>query len=257
MENKKDIINEEGKTKLLSLLKGFDYNYSRQQNTKRLTNAYLKRHVEIGQHIAKMDPSYVYSIVNKYILNDAMLMQTRIALINIIFETSNMLYISTEIELEVMRIQNTMITYNPDLIFRNESEDYRMNGLCKQERITYRKEVQIRWCESYMKNINVQIDLEKIAEKNIKNSNKKTKQVIFKWLESKFPSVVFDDEFLFFPVQKIVKEYKDTFLLFTDVEKEAISIYESYIDFYDPRWVSYIYNKHKKEEWKQILPYMN
>ena len=80
----KDNKNEEDKNKLLLLLKGFDYNYSRQENTRRLSNAYLKRHIEIGQHIAKMDPGFVYSILNKYILNDVLLMQTRIALINII-----------------------------------------------------------------------------------------------------------------------------------------------------------------------------
>ena len=113
------------------------------------------------------------------------------------------------------------------------------------------------WCESYMKDLNLQIDMEKTLEKNIKDVNKKTKQVIYNWLDSKFCSVIFDDEFSFFPVQKIIKEYKDTFLLFTDDEKEAISVYDSYTDFYDPRWVSYIYNKHKKEEWQQILPYMN
>ena len=253
----KDNKNEENKNKLLLLLKGFDYNYAYQENTKRLTNAYIKRHIEIGQHIAKMDLGVVYSIINKYILNNTMLMQTRIALINIIFETSNMSYVPTETELEVTKIQNTLITYNPDLIFRNENEDYRMIGLCKQEKVSYRSKAQIRWCESYMKEINLQIDMEKIFEKNIKDVNKKTKQAIYNWLDSKFPSVVFDDEFSFFPVQKIVNEYKDTFLLFTDDEKEAISIYESYTDFYDPRWVSYMYNKHKKEEWQQILPYMN
>ena len=255
IENKD--TNDCNKTKLLLLLKGFDYNYSHQENTRKLTNAYLKRHIEIGQHIAKMEPGDVYSILNKYILNDSMLMQTRITLINIIFETSNISYVPTKIELEVVKIQNTVITYNPNLIFRNENEDYRMIGLCKQERPTYRTKAQIRWCESHMKEMNIQVDIEKILEKNIKDANKNTKQLIYNWLEAKFPSVVFDDEFLFFPVQKILNEYKDTFLLFTDVEKEAISIYESYTEFYDPRWVSYIYNKHKKEEWRQILPYMN
>jgi 5-keto 4-deoxyuronate isomerase len=156
--NKKDMKNEEDKATLLWLLKGFDYNYIHQENTKRLTNAYLKRHIEIGQHIAKMDPVVVYSSINKYILNDRMLMQTRIALINIIFETSNMSYIPTEVELEVIKIQNTVITYNPDLIFRNENEDYRMIGLCKQEKSTYRSKAQLRWCESYMKDLNIQID---------------------------------------------------------------------------------------------------
>lgn len=257
MNLKNENNNTNDKTKLLWLLKGFDYNYMYQENTKRMTNSYIKRHIEIGRHIEKMDPVYVYSIINKYILNDRMLMQTRIALTNIIFETSNISYIPTEIELEVVKIQNPIITYNPELIFRNENEDYRMFGLCKQEKVQYRTNAQIRWCESYMKELNLQIDIEKIFEKNIKDVNKKTKRIIYNWLESKFPSVVFDEEFLFFPVQKIIKEYKDTFLLFTDDEKESIYVYESYIDFYDPRWVSYIYNKYKKEEWQPILPYMN
>jgi hypothetical protein len=253
-EPEEPINTEQLTSYFIQICKQFDYQYMIYYDSKYKLK-HVVYHKQIGKMINQLKPEIAHQLILKYVCKPELLYQTKIAMIEKLFEYSNYNYTPSHFEKQFSQIQNLFIRYNPCLIYVSGSETYRIKGLLHQE--PHLKESFVR---EFWKELEGQIEFEKKILEQLQNIVESDRNFLYKelykWCCSKYSdaSIELDPDFQWLPIEKSIIDIKKA-LSQLQKEEEIHLILNAYQEIYDLRLLVYVFNSYIKEHnksWKLL-----